>query len=90
MFWKNSHIEDDFKDSQFLQKKHIKALGKAFNHSEQPRGVAPAKKRDIVQTLSPFLQQYRRVFWESLPVNEESLDLATERDESENVDQNAI
>ena len=83
IFWKSSPSENDFKDSQFLQKKYIKLLGKEFSPAEQPRGVPSAKKEDIVSKLSPFLQPSRCAFWESLPVN----DLSTERDENEILDQ---
>ena len=87
IFWKSSHSENDFKDSQFLQKKYIKLLGKEFNPAEQPRGVPLAKKEDIISKLSPFLQPSRHAFWESLPVNEQSVGLSTERDEIEILDQ---
>ena len=83
MFWKCNHSEEDFKDSKFLQLKLVKALGKEFEPATKPRGIAPEKKKDIVTKLTPFLQPTRRVFWEKMPVDEESVDLLTDRDENE-------
>ena len=70
-----------------MKRNNIKLLGKQFSPAEQPRGVPSAKKEDIVSKLSPFLQPSQCAFWESLPVNEQSVDLSTERDENEILDQ---
>ena len=86
MFWKTTHAQKDFQSSQFLQKKYIKSLGNDFECAEQARGVSTAKKENIVSTLCPFLQPSRRDFWENLPINDDSVDLLTDRDQSEYFD----
>ena len=84
IYWKSRHTEDTFKGSKFPQKKLIRNLGQDFPASNEPRGVPSSKRDNIVEKLNPLLQPTRRVFWENLPVNEKSADLAESRDETEN------
>ena len=44
------------------------------------------KKEEINSTLCLFLKPSSRQFWENLPVNDDSVDLLTDRDQSEYVD----
>ena len=85
-FGGKKHSQEQFHEAQFLQKKYIKSLGNDFKCSEQPRGVKTTKKEEINSTLCPFLKPSRRQFWENLSINDDSVDLLTDRDQSEYVD----
>ena len=54
--------------------------------SEQPHGVKTAKKVLIDSTLCPFLKPSCHYFWENLPINDDSVELLMDRDQSEYVD----
>jgi len=82
MFWKTSYAEKEFKSSRFLQTKHEKNIGKDFERNKQNRGVKPEKKDNIIEALCPHMKERSRQFWHQLAINEASVDLITERDES--------
>ena len=86
IFWNTRHSQEQFHETQFLQKKYIKSSGNDFKYSEQPLGVKTARKEEIVSILCPFLKPSRRHFWEDLPINDDSIDPLTDRDQSEHVD----
>ena len=86
IFGKTKHQQEQFHEVQPLQNKYIKFLGNDFKHSEQPRGVKTTKKEEIVSTPGPFLKPYHRQFWENLPINDDSVDLLTDANQSEYVD----
>ena len=80
IFWKTSHTQEEFKSSQFLQRKLIKSLRNDFQRIEKPRGVSTCKKEDIVTILCPHPKELRELFWQNLPVNDEAVDLIVNRD----------
>ena len=83
MFWKRSHTQEEFYIAQFLQRKLIKSLGNDFQQTEKSQGVSTSKKEDIVTTLCPHLKGSRQLFWQNLPINDETVDLIANRDLSE-------
>ena len=83
MFWKGSHIEEEFKEAEFLQRKLQNNFGK-FNQKSEPRVVATSKRDEIISKLCPHMKENRREFWYNLFVNDRSVDLVEERDPNEN------
>ena len=47
---------------------------------------ATSTKKEIISTLCPFLKPSHCQFWENLPIDDDSVDLLTDRDQSEYVD----
>ena len=82
MFWKTSHTQEKFYNAQFLQRKLIQSLGNDFQRIEKTRGVSTCKKEDVT-TLCLHLKESRQLFWQNHPVNDEAVDLITNRDLSE-------
>ena len=66
LFYKQSHIETEFTEIDFLLKKFIPTIPTLLR--PQDRGVDEVKKRDIVDKLCPLMPPNRRGFWHSLPV----------------------
>ena len=61
MFWKTSHLQEEFYSSQFFQRKLIKSLGNNFQRIEKLPNVNNSKIEDIVTILCPlnrFLSSY--------------------------------
>ena len=88
MYWKKSHDQADFKESEFLQKSWRKELLKTdnmenFERKKKPRGISKDKKQEIIEKLCPHMMPNRRDFWYNLPENNESMDLISGRDDSE-------
>ena len=83
MFYKTSHADNEFVECEFLQQKVIKQLKhpqandpKPLRRSS-PRGIKTSKRDGIVTKLGDLLNPNTRSFWESLPINDNSIDLAT-------------
>ena len=73
MFWKISHLQEEFYSSQFLQRKLIKSLGNNFQGIEKLPNLNNSKIEDIVTILCPHLKELRQLFWQNLPVNDEAV-----------------
>jgi len=78
MFWKLNMDDEVYEEGEFLKKKT------AQMHTSQrlcyatrmtPRGICSKKKEDLLTKLCPFMPTNRRLFWNSLAVDDDSADL---------------
>ena len=74
IFVKRYHRDEDFIEFDFLKKKS-KLNEPAPLMRQEPRGIAQAKKDDIVKKLCPLIPTSRRLFWEAIPASADSIDL---------------
>ena len=74
LFWKTSYDQKEFKQTEFLKKKHIGQFT-IFPCKSAPRGLEPIKLHDIRKKLCPLMPESKRAFWKELTTNETSLDL---------------
>ncbi len=89
MFWKVNHSDKKFNSSLFLQKKYVTDIGRNnFVQCVENRGVKSSKKENIIEVLCPHMKERSKSFWQNLFVNESSVDLVTERDPSEENQEN--
>lgn len=75
LFYKNSHGTDEYFQLDFLKIKNIKHGIPPPRQKLVPRGITSERKSAILTRLGPLMPTNRRVFWETLPVNDQSLDL---------------
>lgn len=78
LYYKVDHDQEEFIRLDFL----IKAFTNVFTNAnipqpmrERDRGIAPAKKADIVQKLCPLMPANRRPFWKALVTSDVPEDL---------------
>lgn len=72
-FFYKETFDGDLKELAFLKGNFELAEGIPM---KVPRGIEPLKKEDILQKLIPLMPMNRRMFWENLPTNSKSKDLA--------------
>ena len=77
MFWKESFLETDFKQGEFVQKKFRKFIvsKKPIPHHDGPRGLNSQKQKDIVEKLGPIIPKEKLQFWIDMPIKDSSIDL---------------
>ena len=57
IYWKSSHKNERYSSSEFLQKKAMAKLRVPFAKNTGPRGLNTEKKKNIVDTLVPHLDE---------------------------------
>lgn len=71
LYYKTSHVDPDFKEADFLQKKFkmLFPIGAYnVNAQQEPRGIPADKKRHIIEKLGPLMEKNRLPFFHSLSV----------------------
>ena len=84
IYWKTSHAEHAYHSSEFLMNKLKKTMvaGNDFP-SKMPRGANTIKIQNIIEKLCPHMDAVKRIFWEDIPLDDNSPDLQKERDPNE-------
>lgn len=75
LFYKRSHGTDEYFELDFLKLKNIKEGIPPPQQKLVPRGITSERKSAILTKLGPLMPTNRRVFWETLPVNDRAVDL---------------
>ena len=76
-FWKGNMENESYQQSEFLQRKYMKMIGKAVNWSSfekkysnnHQRGISQSKNESITTKLCPMMPERAKLFWEALPCN---------------------
>lgn len=85
LYYKTTHKDEGYEALNFLQQKCLKMknIPKPPQKSS-PRGITEHRKQEIIQKLCPLMPSNRRLFWENLPINNTSRNLALNDDEEVN------
>ena len=75
LFYKTSHDTDNYFELDFLKVTMIKQGIPSPRQKLVPRGIPSERKSVILTKLGPLMPTNRKVFWETLPVNDQSVDL---------------
>ncbi|GFR74839.1 THAP domain-containing protein 9 [Elysia marginata] len=73
LFFKESFTDQEASSCSFIKK----GYDPTPKFRKNPRGIANEKKEKILKKLVPLMPQNRKSFWEELPMNPKSKDLAT-------------
>ena len=79
MFYK-CFEDDEFREANFLKAKTKKSISDMPLRRTEKRGICEKKKSEILKNLSTVFPATRRSFFENLLVNDDSVDLMTERE----------
>ena len=89
MFYKTSHIQEEFVELGFLKKAAAREITLKVERGEdplasvpvmeKPRGISALKKSDVMKLCST-IPSYKAAFFEQLLVNDDSEDLETVED----------
>ena len=82
MFYKLPHDDVEFKQADFLQAKVKRSIGDLLQKQEKERGITSKKANLILKELGSLIPSTRINFFKNLSINEEVVDLLTERDGS--------
>ena len=77
MFVKKRHNDMEFFKFDFLKKNHKAPTDSHAFLREEPRGIPPEKKSDIITKLLPLIPTTRHAFWNNLKTTENAIDLVT-------------
>ena len=85
IYWKTSHAEHAYHSSEFLMNKLKKTMvaGNDFPSKKMPRGANTIKIQNIIEKLCPHMDAVKRIFWEDIPLDDNSPDLQKGRDPNE-------
>lgn len=84
LFVKTDHDNSNMTEIDFLKTKLIKQYNIPEPETNQKaRGITQERKTGILKKLGDLIPQNRLLFWENLPVNEESVDLTETREPQE-------
>lgn len=80
LIYRTSFDTEVYHSMNFLNKKALRRLDLPPRLTK-PRGITSERKLNIEKHLLPLIPQNRRVFWETLPVNDNAIDLRNEDDQ---------
>ena len=63
--------------------KKTMVAGNDFPSKKMPRGANTIKIQNIIEKLCPHMDAVKRIFWEDIPLDDNSPDLQKERDPNE-------
>lgn len=75
LFYKRNHGTDEYFELDFLKLKNIKQGIPPPRQKLVPRGITSERKSAILTKLGPLMPTNRRLFWETLPINDQAVDL---------------
>ncbi|KAH9641233.1 hypothetical protein HF086_003220 [Spodoptera exigua] len=84
LFAKTSHDDNNMIEIDFLKTKLIKQSAiPEPERNQNARGITQERKTGIIRKLGDIIPPNRLLFWENLPVNDESVDLTATREPQE-------
>ncbi|CAH1112917.1 unnamed protein product [Psylliodes chrysocephalus] len=81
LFYKKKFALNETKELNFLKLKVAKGGFTIPAVILKPRGIKEKRKQAILQNLFPLVPENRRQFWQSIPVNDEAVDLRSQIDD---------
>lgn len=75
LFYKRNHGTDECFVLDFLKLKNLKQGIPPPRQKLVPRGITNERKSAILTKLGPLMPTNRRAFWETLPINDQAVDL---------------
>uniref|UniRef100_A0A2S2NCQ6 DUF7869 domain-containing protein n=1 Tax=Schizaphis graminum TaxID=13262 RepID=A0A2S2NCQ6_SCHGA len=73
-------FDEDLTELHFIQKSALKNMVNYPDNQKSQRGIKMSKKKEIIKALVPFMPDNRKLFWQTLPESENSLDLINEEE----------
>ncbi|CAH2088927.1 unnamed protein product [Euphydryas editha] len=85
LFAKTTYDDNNMIEIDFLKTKLVKesTIIPEPERNQKARGITQERKTGILRKLSNIIPHNRLLFWENLPVNEESVDLTENREPQE-------